>query len=93
MQDIVNCRNITIEEGDENLRNVSIPESEGERAVARPPLQTMDVTKPLKLREVNIGTTKQPKLANIGDYWDDETVRKVAELLIEYQDLFPTKFS
>eukprot|EP00253_Pinus_taeda_P003425 PITA_03425 len=28
----------------------------------------------------------------MGDYWDDATVDKVAELLQEYQDLFPTKF-
>ena len=32
-------------------------------------------------------------MANIGDYSDDDTVGKVFELLIEYQDLFPTKFS
>ena len=29
---------------------------------------------------------------NIGDYWDDAMVDKVAELLHEYQDFFPTKF-
>ena len=29
----------------------------------------------------------------IGDYWDDATVDKVVELLCEYQDIFPTKFS
>ena len=44
----------------------------------------MDVMKPLKLREVNIGTEEQPKLAKIGDYWDDEIVGKVVELLTEY---------
>lgn len=47
----------------------------------------------MKLWEVNIGTTEQPKLAKIWDYWDDDTVRKVAKLLTEYQDLFPSKFS
>ena len=35
----------------------------------------------------------EPKFAKIGDYWDDETVDKVSELLREYQDLFLTKFS
>lgn len=29
----------------------------------------------------------------IGDYWDDATMDKVVELLCEYEDLFPTKFS
>jgi len=33
------------------------------------------------------------KFAKIRDYWDDAMVEKVAELLREYQDLFPTKFS
>ena len=36
---------------------------------------------------------EQPKLAKIGDYWDDDIVGKVAELLTEYHDLFPMKFS
>ena len=58
----------------------------------RPPLQIVDVTQPLKLREVNIGMEEQPKLAKIGDYLDDDTVEKVAELLTEYQDLFSTVF-
>ena len=44
MQDIANYRNITLEECDEDPRNVSIPELEGERVVAGPPLQTVDVT-------------------------------------------------
>lgn len=55
MRDIVNCRNLSIEECDDDPRNLFIPELEGECAIARPPLQTVDVTKPLKLREVNIG--------------------------------------
>ncbi len=45
------------------------------------------------MREVNNGTEAEPKFAKIGDYWDDAMVDKVAELLREYQDLFPTKFS
>jgi len=42
---------------------------------------------------VNIGTEVEPKFVKIGDYWDDATVDKVVELLCEYQDIFPTKFS
>jgi len=30
---------------------------------------------------------------NIGDYWNDETVEKIADLLGEYQGLFLTNFS
>jgi hypothetical protein len=29
----------------------------------------------------------------VGDYWDDATINKITELLHEYQDLFPTKFT
>jgi len=56
-------------------------------------LQLPDVAQPLKVKKVNIGTTETPKFANIGDYWEDETVSMVTGLLHEYQDLFPTKFS
>jgi hypothetical protein len=33
------------------------------------------------------------KLVQIGDYWDDETIEKIVELLHEYQDLFLSNFS
>jgi len=52
----------------------------------------LDITAPLKTKQVNIGTKAESKFAKIGDYWDDATVDKVVELLCEYQDLFPTKF-
>ena len=32
------------------------------------------------------------KFANIGDYWDDETVSKITDLLHEFWDFFPTNF-
>jgi len=44
-------------------------------------------------KQVNIGTEAKPKFSKIEDYWDDTTVDKVAELLLKYQDLFPTKFT
>lgn len=93
MQDIFNCCNLEREEGEDDLRFFSILESEGERAIEGPPLKEVDVTKPLKLREVNIGMKENPNLAKIGDYWDENTVGKVAKLLTEYQHFFNTKFS
>ena len=33
-----------------------------------------------------------PKIGSIGNYWDDRTIGQVADLLQEYQDLFPMKF-
>jgi len=42
---------------------------------------------------VNANMKEKPKFVNIGDYWNDEIVEKIEELLREYQDLFPTTFS
>ena len=56
-------------------------------------VEALEVTQPLKMQTVNIGSEENPKYATIGDYWDDEMVSKVTQLLQEYHDLFPTKFS
>ena len=47
----------------------------------------------MKIKKVNIGSHENPKFANIGDYWDDETMGNIIDPLHEFQDLFPTKFS
>ena len=47
---------------------------------------------PLKINTVNIGSSKNQKFANMGDYWANETMGKITDLLHEFQDLFPTKF-
>ena len=49
--------------------------------------------KPLKIRKVNIGSPENPKLANIGYYWDDQIVSKITYLLHEFLYIFPTNFS
>ena len=88
----VECYNFTVEE-EENPRSLAIPETEGYCDVHGPTVEVPEVTQPLKTRTVNIGSEAQPKFATIGDYWDNEMVSKVTQLLHEYQDLFPTKFS
>jgi len=98
MQHALACYKLAVEGGDgesddEELRHLEIEETKGEREVQGPELLIPDVTQPLQIKKVNIGTTKQPKFSNVGDYWDDETVSKITELLREYQELFPTKFS
>ena len=40
----------------------------------------------------SVSTETKPKFASIGDYWDDETVGHIVDLLHEYWDLFSTKF-
>ena len=74
------CYNL-VEEGeeDENPRNINIPESEGTFDVQGPELKIP--AKPIKIKKVNIGTKEEPKFASIGDYWDDETVESIADLL------------
>jgi hypothetical protein len=42
--------------------------------------------------KVNIGMTENMNFAQIGDYYSDETVEKIVELLHEYQDLLPKTF-
>lgn len=84
---------MNVEEDDEDLWNINISETEGSREVRGPPLEDPNITALLKTKQVNIGTEAEPKYATLGDYWDDATVDKVAKLLREYQDLFPTKIT
>jgi hypothetical protein len=94
LEQALECYNLTEEgEEDENPRNVNIPESEGTCDVQGPELKVPDVAKPVKIKKVNIGSEEEPKFASIGDYWDDETIESITDLLRDYQDLFPTKFT
>ena len=43
----------------------------------------------LKIKKVNIGSEDNRKFANIGDYWDEETIAKIIDLLHGLQDLSP----
>ena len=47
----------------------------------------------LRIRKVDIGMAENLKFANVGDYWGEETMAKITDLLHEFQDLFPTRFS
>lgn len=49
--------------------------------------------KPAKTKRVNIRSKEEPKFAMIRDCWDEDTDSVIIELLHEYQELFPTKFS
>jgi archaellum component FlaC len=42
---------------------------------------------------VNIGIEDRPIFVNIGDYWSNETIKNIVDLMHEYQDLFPSMFS
>jgi hypothetical protein len=86
------CYHINADE-DDDLRKVNIVEPEGHINVERPGVELPFIGQPRKIKKVNIGTEKTPKLVNVGDYWDVATIDKIKDLLHEYQDLFLTKFT
>jgi hypothetical protein len=92
IQKLQGCYNINVDE-DDDPRNVKISETEGKRDIEGLGIELPFVGQPIKIKKLNIGTKHTPKLANVGDYWDDATISKITELLHEYQDLFPTKFT
>ena len=72
---------------------INIPKLKGIRTLEGVAMITDQFLKPLKIKKVNIGSVENPNFANIGDYWNEETMGKITDLLHEFQDLFPTKFS
>ena len=79
----MDCYNLAGER-DDDLNDISILESEGMHAVEGTGISSDQFLKPLKIKKVNIGSSENPKFANIGDYWDEETVVKITNLLHEY---------
>jgi len=71
---------------------MQVPDIEGESAVEGLELKIDVYVKPLRVHKVNIVTTKKPKFANIGDYWNNEAVEKIINFLQEYQDLITSTF-
>ena len=66
------------------MTNINIPDSEGSREVEGSNISNEQFIKPLKIKKVDIGSKDNPKFANIGDYWDEETVAKITDLLHEF---------
>ena len=92
LQKLQGCYKINVDE-DDDPRKMNITETEGQRDVEGPGVEIPFIGQPINIKKVNIGTEETPNLANIGDYWDAATIDKITELLHEYQDLFPTKFT
>jgi hypothetical protein len=66
---ILECYNFSKEDQDEeDLRNIEIPETKGERVVEGPDIGSIAYSQPLRMHKVNIGTKENPKFAHIGDY-------------------------
>jgi hypothetical protein len=90
----LSCYHVQEEAPDEDdPRDIQIEEEEGEREVEGPPISSEVIVTPIKVKKVNIGTAENPKMAIIGDYWDEQTMERITELLHEYSNLFPTTFT
>jgi hypothetical protein len=72
---------------------VNIVERKGQRDGKGLEVELPFIGQLIKIKKINIGTEKTLKLAYVGYYWDVSTIDKITELLHEYQDLFPSKFT
>ena len=77
------CYNIS-RDPDNDPTNINIPESKGSREVEGSGISSEQFIKALKIKKVNIGSEDNPKFANIRDYWDEETVAKITDILHEF---------
>ena len=85
MQSMMTCYNLSGEpEDDDELQNVNIRESEGSHDILAPDIPMDSISQLLKIRKVNIGSEENPKFSNIVDYWDEETMAKITDLLHEF---------
>jgi hypothetical protein len=91
---LLSCYHVEEEKPDEDdMCNIQITEIEGDREVEVPSMESELFFSPIKVNKVNIGMNYNPKMASIGDYWDEQTVERITKLLHEYSDLFPTTFT
>jgi hypothetical protein len=91
---LLSCYQVEEEAPDEDDPcNIQIIEIEGEREVEVPYLESTIFVAPIKVNNVNIAMNGNPKMVIIGDYWGEQTVEIITELLHEYNDLFPKKFT
>jgi hypothetical protein len=51
--------------------------------VEGPSLESELFSAPIKVKKVNIGMNDNPKMSSIGDYWDEQAIEQIKELLRE----------
>jgi hypothetical protein len=92
--ELLKCYNVAKEEYDEeDTRNVQMPKTKGEQAIEGLDIESITYTQPINTWKVKLWMIENPKFAQIRNYWSEETVEKIVELLREYHDLFPMNFS
>ena len=77
------CYNLSGDPEDDST-NINIPESEGSRAVEGSEISSEQFIKQLKIKKFNTELEENPKFSNIGDYWDEETVANITDLLHDF---------
>jgi hypothetical protein len=78
MKELLSCYHVQEEAPNEyDPCNIHIVEVEGEREVEVPSLESEVFSAPIKVKKVKIGTTENPKMASIGDYWDEKTIERI----------------
>jgi hypothetical protein len=93
IKELLSCYHVEEEAPKEDdPHNIHITEVEGEGEVEGPYLELELFATPIKVKKFSIGTTDKPKMEIIRDYWDEQRVERITELLHEYSDLFPTTF-
>jgi hypothetical protein len=86
VKELLSCYHVQEEAPDEDdLCDIQIEEAEGEREVEGPPLESEVIVASIKVKKVNIGTVENPKMASIGDYWDEQTSRKHNRVTVRVQ--------
>lgn len=92
---MVQCCKVEEVLDEEDPRDLHFEEKEGYCALqgATAGSSAPEYNKPLKSKKYNFGIDEKPKMAIIRDYWDEQIVNQVVDLLKEYQDIFPTSFS
>jgi hypothetical protein len=94
VKELLSCYHVEEEAPyEDDPHNIQIIDIEGEREVGGPSLELEAFSTPIKVKKVNIGMNENPKMESIGDYWDEQTLERITELLHEYNDTFPTTFT
>jgi hypothetical protein len=78
VKELLSCYHVEEEAPDEDdPHNIQITEIEGEREVEGPSLESKVFVAPIKVKKFNIGMNENPKMASIGDYWDEKIVERI----------------
>jgi hypothetical protein len=76
LKEAVRCCKIDMDNiDDEDPREIHIKESKGEHTIEgkMSDMNLLDYNGPIKTKKHNINSEEAPKMAIIGDYWDNET--------------------